>query len=157
MLIMDSHEIWRSFRFDVKSHDGDLVIRTYPNFKAVLVFESPRHKTSFLLFLATRINNGKYEYDADAVSLALDDLREWHQNLSTVEEFMQAKIRFQSRQTTPSIKVSLSPVNIHGINMQGIGIPRGASKKIFTSICFLAFFVGLVVSLFVNISISLEF
>ncbi|KAL7953846.1 heterokaryon incompatibility domain-containing protein [Trichoderma compactum] len=137
MLIMDPHEIWRSFRFGVESHDGDLVIRTHPNFKAVLVFESPRHETSFLLFLATRINNGKYEYDVDAVSLALDDSREWHQNLSTVEEFMQTKIRFQSRQTTPSIKVSLSPVNIYGTEMHGIGIPRGASKNIFPSICFL--------------------
>ncbi|KAK4078307.1 uncharacterized protein Triagg1_3323 [Trichoderma aggressivum f. europaeum] len=156
MLIVDSHEIWRSFRFDVKSHDGDLVIRTYPNFKAVLVFESPRYKTSFLLFLATRRNNGKYEYDVDAVSLALDDSSEWHQNLSTVEEFMQTKIRFQSRQTTPSIKVSLSPVNIHGINMQGIGIPRGASKRIFRSICLLSFFVALIVSLFIDISISIE-
>ncbi|KAL6699519.1 hypothetical protein J3F84DRAFT_361029 [Trichoderma pleuroticola] len=124
MLIMDSHEIWRSFRFDVKSHDGDLVIKTYPNSKAVLVFESPRYKTSFLLFLATRITNGNYEYDVDAVPLALDDAREWHQNLSTVEEFIQTKIRFQARQTAPRIKVSLSPVSIHGINMQSIGIPQ---------------------------------
>ncbi|KAL7800879.1 heterokaryon incompatibility domain-containing protein [Trichoderma afarasin] len=124
MLIMDSHKIWRSFRFDVKRHDGDLVIKTHPNFKAMLVFESHRHKTSFVLFLVTRINNGNYEYDVDAVSLTLKDAREWHQNLSTVEEFIQTKIRFQARQTTPNIKVSLSPVNIYGINMQSIGIPQ---------------------------------
>ncbi|EHK18898.1 uncharacterized protein TRIVIDRAFT_66924 [Trichoderma virens Gv29-8] len=110
MLIMDSHEIWRSFRFDGKSHDGDLVIKTYPNFKAVLVFESSRRKTSFLLFLVARDNNGNYEHDIDAVSLTPDDARDWHQNLSTVEEFIQTKTRFQARQTTPSIKVSLSPV-----------------------------------------------
>ncbi|KAF3070104.1 hypothetical protein CFAM422_006807 [Trichoderma lentiforme] len=124
MLIMDSHEIWRSFRFDIKRHDGDLVIRTYPNFKAVLVFESPRHKTTFLLFLVTRINNGNHEYDIDAVSLSRDDAKEWHQDLSTMEEFIQTKIKFQARQTTPNMKVSLSPVNIYGINMQRIGIPQ---------------------------------
>ncbi|KAL6901193.1 heterokaryon incompatibility domain-containing protein [Trichoderma evansii] len=142
MLIMDSHEIWRSFRFDVKSHDGDLVMKTYPNFKAVLVFESSGHETSFLLFLVTRINNRNYEYDVDAVSLTPDDAREWYQNLSTVEEFIQTKIRLQARQTTPSIKISLSPVSIHGINMQSIGIPqpsfisfRGrASKNIFKAV-----------------------
>ncbi|KAL7900318.1 heterokaryon incompatibility domain-containing protein [Trichoderma sp. SZMC 28014] len=122
MLIMDSHEIWRSFRFDVKSHNDDIVIKTYANFKAVLVFESPRHETSFLLFLASRINNGKYEYDADAVSLNADDGREWHQNLSTVEEFIQTKIRLKTRQATPSIKVTLSPVSVYGFNMQSIGI-----------------------------------
>ncbi|KAL7914208.1 heterokaryon incompatibility domain-containing protein [Trichoderma velutinum] len=120
MLIIDSHEIWRSFRFDVHSHAGDLVIKTYPNFKAVLLFESPRHKTSYLLFLATRINNGKYEHDVDAVSLTLDDLREWHQNLSTVEEF-----------TTPSINVPVSPVSMYGINMQSIGIPQPSSISTF--------------------------
>lgn len=76
MLIMDSQEIWRSFRFDIKSHDGGLAIKTYPNFKAVLVFESSRHETSFLLFLVTRINKWTYEYDVDAVSLTLDDARE---------------------------------------------------------------------------------
>ncbi|KAJ4855764.1 heterokaryon incompatibility protein (HET) domain-containing protein [Trichoderma breve] len=124
MLIMDSQKIWRSFRFDAKRHDGDLVIKTHPNFKAMLVFESHRHKTSFVLFLVTRINNGNYEYDVDAVSLTLKDAREWHQNLSTVEEFIQTKIRFQARQTTPNIKVSLSPVNIYGVNMQSIEIPQ---------------------------------
>ncbi|UKZ66355.1 uncharacterized protein TrAtP1_007531 [Trichoderma atroviride] len=138
MLIMDSHEIWRSFRFDVKNHDGDLVIKTYPNFKAVLVFESPRHETSFLLFLASRMNNGNHEYDVDAVPLTTDDAREWHQNLSTVEEFIQTKTRLQTRQTTPSIKTTLSPVSVYGISMQSIAILqpsftafRGrASKKI---------------------------
>ncbi|PON27190.1 hypothetical protein TGAM01_v204139 [Trichoderma gamsii] len=122
MMIMDSHQIWRSFRFDVKSNDDDLVIKTYPNFKAVLVFESPRHEKSLLLFLASRINNRNHECDVDAVSLAVDDVREWHQNLSTVEEFIQTKIRLQTRQTTPSIKVTLSPFSVHGINMQSIGI-----------------------------------
>lgn len=145
MMIMDSHGIWRSFRFDVKSHDDDLVTKTYPNFKAVLVFESPRHETSFLLFLSSEINNGNYEYDVDAVSLTVDDAREWHQNLSTVEEFIQTKTRLQNRQTTASIKVKLSPVSVYGIDMQSIGIlqpsftaDRGRASKIISKAVHLA-------------------
>ncbi|KAL6808235.1 heterokaryon incompatibility domain-containing protein [Trichoderma camerunense] len=121
ILIWDSHDISRFFRFDVKGHDGDLVIKTYPNFRAGLIFESLEHKTSFVLLLETKINNGNDEYDISWASLSLDDV-ERCQNLPIAEEFVQTKINFQAYRTTPSIKISLSPVRIYGINMQGIGI-----------------------------------
>ncbi|PTB50853.1 hypothetical protein M431DRAFT_94783 [Trichoderma harzianum CBS 226.95] len=124
MLIRGSHKTWRSFRFDVKEDDGDLVIKTYPNFKAGLVFQSLEHGTSFILVLETKMNNGNYEYDVGWAPLPLDDAIEGYQKLPTIEEFVQTKIKFPARQTTPSIKLLLSPVNIHGINMQSIGIPQ---------------------------------
>ncbi|KKP04276.1 heterokaryon incompatibility protein [Trichoderma harzianum] len=109
ILIKDSHNIWRAFHFDVKDHDGDLVIKTYPNFYALFLFESPNYETSVFLILLTRINNGNYEYDVGVKSLDGDDTIEWHQSLSTVEEFVQTKIKFQARQTTPGIKLLLNP------------------------------------------------